>query len=194
MKLLRSARFQLVARVLLGGYFVYASLDKIAQPAAFAKIVYSGRWSGPCRRTSSRSCCPGSSCSPACCSSRGLEAADGARDRPAARGVPGCRDVGPGTRHRRRELRLHFPDVGRRPPPGLPYWTRGVGWFLITRNLILLGIALLLAGVEPTRAATPPSASRCRFLSAPPRRPAALLGCLRPLPPGGEWTPPAAPA
>ena len=32
-----------------------------------------------------------------------------------------------------------------------PAWTKGVGWFLITRNLLMLGTALLLAGVEPRR-------------------------------------------
>ena len=38
--LLLSPRLQLVLRLLLGAYFVYASLDKIADPAAFAKVVY----------------------------------------------------------------------------------------------------------------------------------------------------------
>ena len=33
-----------------------------------------------------------------------------------------------------------------------PAWTKGVGWFLVTRNLVMLGVALLLAGVEPARA------------------------------------------
>jgi hypothetical protein len=37
-----------------------------------------------------------------------------------------------------------------------PAWTRGVGWFLVTRNLVMLGTALLLATVEPRRAAGAP--------------------------------------
>ena len=45
--LLHSPRLHLLLRLLLGGYFVYASLDKIADPAAFAKIVYQWQVSGP---------------------------------------------------------------------------------------------------------------------------------------------------
>ncbi len=44
---LRSPRLQLVLRLLLGAYFVYASLDKIADPAAFAKVVYQWQVLGP---------------------------------------------------------------------------------------------------------------------------------------------------
>ena len=38
--LLDKSWFELVCRLLLGGVFVYASLDKILYPAEFAKIVY----------------------------------------------------------------------------------------------------------------------------------------------------------
>ena len=43
---------------------------------------------------------------------------------------------GPGPRHRRRELRLRLPGEGggRRAWP--PAWTKGVGWFLVVRNLV----------------------------------------------------------
>src|SRR5262245_9370510 len=44
---LRNPVFQLVLRIALGGFFVYASLDKIANPAAFAKIVYQWQVFGP---------------------------------------------------------------------------------------------------------------------------------------------------
>jgi hypothetical protein len=37
-----------------------------------------------------------------------------------------------------------------------PSWMRGVGWYLVTRNLILLAGALVLFGVAP-RAATAPA-------------------------------------
>jgi len=40
-------RVQLALRLLLGAFFVYASLDKIASPAAFAKAVYLWQVSGP---------------------------------------------------------------------------------------------------------------------------------------------------
>ena len=42
-RLLANPRVQLVFRLLLGAMFVYASLDKIAHPAAFAKAVEAGR-------------------------------------------------------------------------------------------------------------------------------------------------------
>ena len=44
---LRSPRLQLVLRVFLGLYFVHASLDKIADPPAFARIVYQWQVLGP---------------------------------------------------------------------------------------------------------------------------------------------------
>ena len=40
MNALRHPGLQLALRLLLGGLFVYASLDKIADPPAFARIVY----------------------------------------------------------------------------------------------------------------------------------------------------------
>ena len=45
--LLRHPRVQLLLRLLLGAFFVFASLDKIASPAAFAKIVYQWQVIGP---------------------------------------------------------------------------------------------------------------------------------------------------
>ena len=39
-KLLSDKRFELTARCILGGIFIYASIDKIIAPAHFAKIIY----------------------------------------------------------------------------------------------------------------------------------------------------------
>ena len=36
----RSGRWLLAARLILGGVFIYASLDKIAHPRAFARVVF----------------------------------------------------------------------------------------------------------------------------------------------------------
>src|SRR5260370_620916 len=44
---LRHRALQLSLRLLLGGLFVYASLDKIANPPAFARIVYQWQVLGP---------------------------------------------------------------------------------------------------------------------------------------------------
>jgi len=38
---LASPPYQVVARLILGGLFIYASLDKIAQPAQFARAIES---------------------------------------------------------------------------------------------------------------------------------------------------------
>lgn len=47
MTLLRRAWVHTLAAVLLGGVFIYASHDKILQPAEFARIVYHYRLIGP---------------------------------------------------------------------------------------------------------------------------------------------------
>ena len=47
MSLLRSPAVQLVLRLALGGIFLYASLAKIADPRAFARIVYHYQLIGP---------------------------------------------------------------------------------------------------------------------------------------------------
>ncbi len=47
MRLLRHPWLHVALRLLLGGFFVYASLDKIAAPAAFARIVYQWQIVGP---------------------------------------------------------------------------------------------------------------------------------------------------
>jgi uncharacterized membrane protein YphA (DoxX/SURF4 family) len=44
---LRHPGLHLILRLLLGGLFVYASLDKIADPPAFARIVYQWQVLGP---------------------------------------------------------------------------------------------------------------------------------------------------
>jgi uncharacterized membrane protein YkgB len=38
-----------------------------------------------------------------------------------------------------------------------PAWWKGVGWFLVARNLVLLGAALVLIRVEPRARLAPPS-------------------------------------
>jgi uncharacterized membrane protein YphA (DoxX/SURF4 family) len=47
LSLLANRWLQLFLRVALGGYFLYASLDKIANPAAFARVVYQWQVVGP---------------------------------------------------------------------------------------------------------------------------------------------------
>lgn len=152
MSALRSPRVQLVLRLLLGAFFVYASLDKIASPAAFARIVYQWQVSGPFASNVVAVTLPWIELL-----SGGLLIAGVWRREAAlvialllvvflaaagsvlARGIDvencGCTSL----------AKTEAPSAF--PPP----WTKGVGWFLVTRNLVMLGTALLLASGEPRR-------------------------------------------
>jgi putative oxidoreductase len=151
-ELLRPPRLHLLLRALLGVVFVYASLDKIADPAGFARIVYQWQVLGPVASNVVAVTLPGVELV------AGLLLIVGVWKRDAAavvalllvgfivaavfvlaRGVDvdncGCTSVAA---------------AGAAPswPPG---WMRGVGWFLITRNLVMLSVALLLIFVEPEK-------------------------------------------
>jgi uncharacterized membrane protein YphA (DoxX/SURF4 family) len=144
---LRSPRFHLLLRLVVGAFFVYASLDKIWNPAAFAKIVYQWQVVGPVPSNLVAVTLPWVELL------AGLLLLAGAWKREAAlvvalmlvvflvaagsvlaRGidVQNCGCV----------------SVATAGPPSAwpPAWTKGVGWFLVTRNLVLLGAALVLAG------------------------------------------------
>jgi putative oxidoreductase len=157
--LLRSPRLQLVLRLLLGAFFVYASLDKIASPSAFARVVYQWQVSGPLASNLVAVTLPWVELLAGGLLIAGVwrrEAALvialllvvflAAASSVLARGIDvencGCTSL----------ARTEAPAAW--PPP----WTRGVGWFLVTRNLALLGIALALATVEP-RGGTPAAAA-----------------------------------
>ncbi len=152
--LLGSSRLQLVLRLLLGGFFVYASLDKIESPAAFARIVYQWQVAGPVPSNLVAVTLPWIELL-----AGGLLVAGVWRREAAlvialllavflaaagsvlARGIDvencGCTSL------------------ARSEPAGSwpPAWTRGVGWFLVTRNVVLLGVALALASAPPRRPA-----------------------------------------
>jgi uncharacterized membrane protein YphA (DoxX/SURF4 family) len=154
--LLRSPRLHLVLRLVLGLYFVYASLDKIADPAAFARIVYQWQVVGPVPSNMVAVVLPWVE------SVAGLLLIAGVWTRDAAgvvavmlvvflvaaglvlaRGIDvdncGCTSVTAA------ETDTGWP----------PTWMRGVGWYLIIRNLLMLAGALVLFGVEPVRGPAP---------------------------------------
>jgi uncharacterized membrane protein YphA (DoxX/SURF4 family) len=135
-------------RLALGGFFLYASLDKIADPVAFARIVYQWQVAGPVPSNLAAVILPW------------LEAVAGVlliagiwkREAAAviailllvfivaagsvmARGIDvencGCVSTAAAAK------------TGER------VWWHGVGWFLVARNLVLLGAALVLIRVEP---------------------------------------------
>jgi putative oxidoreductase len=147
---LQTPRVQLVVRFLLGLMFVYASLDKIADPAGFARIVYQWQTAGPIPSNLVAVILPWIELL------AGLLLIAGVWKREAAavvavllvvfiaaavgvlvRGIDvdncGCTSVA----------------AASTAPAWPPDWMRGVGWFLIARNLVLLAGALVLVFVEP---------------------------------------------
>ena len=150
MTLVANPRVQLVLRLLLGAFFVYASLDKIASPAGFAKIVYQWQVAGPVPSNLVAVTLPWVELVAGLLLILGVwrrEAALvialmlvvflGAAASVLARGIDvqncGCVSVA-------KEAALSaWP----------PAWTKGVGWFLVVRNLLMLAAALAIAFVRP---------------------------------------------
>jgi uncharacterized membrane protein YphA (DoxX/SURF4 family) len=143
---------QLGLRVLLGGFFVYASLDKIANPAAFAKAVYQWQIGGPVLSNLAAVTLPWVELV------AGLMLVAGAWRREAAavialllvvflaaassvlaRGIDvencGCVSVSA------QAADASWP----------PAWTKGVGWFLVTRNLLMLAAAAAIVAAPDRR-------------------------------------------
>jgi uncharacterized membrane protein YphA (DoxX/SURF4 family) len=148
-----------VLRLLLGGFFVYASLDKIWSPAGFAKIVYQWQVVGPVPSNLVAVTLPWVELLAGLLLLAGVwrrEAALAvalmlvvflaAAGSVMARGIDvencGCVSVA------KAEPASSWP----------PAWTKGVGWFLVTRNLGLLGVALGLAFAAKAEPAPPPPA------------------------------------
>ena len=149
---LGAPRLHLAVRLLLGLVFVYASLDKIANPAAFAGIVYQWQTLGPVPSNVLAVTLPWVELV------AGLLLVAGVWKRADAavvalmlvmfivaavfvlvRGIDvdncGCTSVA----------------AAGPAPTWPPDWMRGVGWYLITRNLVFLAGALLLIFVEPDK-------------------------------------------
>jgi uncharacterized membrane protein YphA (DoxX/SURF4 family) len=156
--LARHPRLELVLRVLLGAFFVYASLDKIWNPAAFAKIVYQWQVVGPVPSNLVAVALPWVELFAGLLLLAGIWRRESAlvvvlllavflvaATSVMARGIDvencGC-------------VSVTKPETASAWPPA---WTKGVGWFLVSRNLVLLGVALAIALGPPGRAASPPA-------------------------------------
>jgi putative oxidoreductase len=154
---LRSPRLLLVVRLLLGGFFVFASLDKIASPAAFARIVYQWQVTGPVLSNVGAVTLPWIELLAGAMLILGVWKRESAlvialllvvflaaAGSVLARGIDvencGCTSL----------ARTEATTSGWPPP-----WMKGVGWFLVTRNVLMLGAALLIAA--PPRRETPPA-------------------------------------
>jgi uncharacterized membrane protein YphA (DoxX/SURF4 family) len=153
--LLANPRVQLALRLLLGAFFVYASLDKIASPADFARIVYQWQVAGPVPSNLVAVTLPWVELVAGLLLILGVwrrEAALvialmlvvflGAAASVLARGIDvqncGCVSVA------KEAVASAWP----------PAWTKGVGWFLIVRNLLMLAAALAIAFLRPAPAAS----------------------------------------
>ncbi|HVO11033.1 MAG TPA: MauE/DoxX family redox-associated membrane protein [Vicinamibacteria bacterium] len=152
---LRSRGVQLVLRVLLGGFFVYASVDKILDPAAFARVVYQWQVVGPLYSNLVAVTLPWVELLAGALLVLGVWKREsalvialllsvflGAAASVLARGIDvencGCTSLA------RSEATA---------PGWPPSWARGVGWFLVSRDLLMLGAAALLASTDDRRRA-----------------------------------------
>jgi uncharacterized membrane protein YphA (DoxX/SURF4 family) len=155
--LLRSLRLHLALRLLLGAFFVYASVDKIWSPAAFARIVYQWQVVGPVPSNLVAVTLPWIELLAGLLLIAGVSRRESAlvvalllvvfvaaAGSVIARGIDvancGCVSVAKAST----------------PSAWPPAWMKGVGWFLVGRNLVLLGAALVLVSVTPARPGPPP--------------------------------------
>jgi uncharacterized membrane protein YphA (DoxX/SURF4 family) len=149
---LRHPLLQFAIRLGLGGLFLYASLDKIANPAAFAKIVYQWQVLSPVPANFLAVTLPWVEALAGVLLIAGLWKREAAAviglllvmfllaaGSVLARGIDvencGCTSVA------KKEEKS---------------WTSGVGAFLVTRNLLLLAGALVIAFVPPRPLAPEP--------------------------------------
>jgi putative oxidoreductase len=147
---LRSPWLHVALRLALGGFFLYASVGKILAPSDFARAVYQWQVVGPVPSNLVAVTLPWMEALAGVLLIAGLWKREAALAIAAmllvfvlaagsviARGidVENCGCVSP-ARHATVEK---------------PRWWQGVGWFLIARNLVMLGAAAVLILVEPRR-------------------------------------------
>jgi uncharacterized membrane protein YphA (DoxX/SURF4 family) len=157
--LLRHPRVHLLLRLVLGAFFVFASLDKIASPAAFAKIVYQWQVIGPVPSNLVAVTLPWVEIVAGLLLIAGVWRRESAlvialmlvvfivaAGSVMARGIDvencGC---------------VSLAKAGA-PTAWPPAWMKGVGWFLVGRNLVLLAAALVLVFLSPPHRPSPASA------------------------------------
>jgi uncharacterized membrane protein YphA (DoxX/SURF4 family) len=172
--LLRHPRVHLLLRLALGGFFVFASLDKIASPATFARIVYQWQVIGPVPSNLVAVTLPWVELVAGLLLVAGVWKRESAlvialmlvvfivaAGSVMARGIDvancGC-------------VSLAKTGAASAWPPA---WTKGVGWFLVCRNVVLLAAALVLAFPTPSLrlSPAPDRAERGPRESATERRP-----------------------
>jgi putative oxidoreductase len=154
---LRAPRLHLFLRLLLGLVFVYSSLDKIADPPGFARIVYQWQILTPVPANVVAVTLPWIELV------AGLFLVFGVWRRDAAMVLAVLLVVFLGAAGSVLDRGIDVENCGctsvvEASPAGSwpPAWMRGVGWFLVARDALLLGAALVLALVEPRGKTTSP--------------------------------------
>jgi len=146
----------LALRLGLGGFFLYASLDKITAPAAFARIVYQWQVLGPVPSNLVAVILPWVE------ALAGVLLVAGVWKREAAAVIAVLLVVFIVAAGSVMARGIDVENCGcvstaRTEEPG---WFKGVGWFLIARNLVLLGTAVVLIRVPSRSWAEAPALSR----------------------------------
>jgi uncharacterized membrane protein YphA (DoxX/SURF4 family) len=148
-------------RLLLGGFFVYASLDKIGAPVAFARIVYQWQILSPAPANLVAVVLPWVE------ALAGVLLIAGLWKREAAAVIAALLVVfllAAGSVMYRGIDVENCGCVSTAKTEEKAWWT-GVGWFLVARNLAMLGAALVLIRVPPREG---PGLSATAAVPAPP--------------------------
>ncbi len=137
--MIRTSWLQLALRLGLGGFFLYASLDKIAAPAAFARIVYQWQVVGPVPANLVAVILPWVE------ALAGLLLVAGLWKREAAAVIAMLLVVFILAAGSVMARGIDVENCGcfSTAKAEQPSWFKGVGWFLIARNLVLLGAAVV---------------------------------------------------
>ena len=132
-------------RLGLGGFFLYASLDKIADPAAFARIVYQWQVLGAVPSNLVAVVLPWVE------ALAGVMLIAGIWKREAAAVVAAMLVVFILAAGSVMARGIDVENCGCVSTAAVkePRWYEGVGFFLVARNLVLLGAALVLVRVPP---------------------------------------------
>jgi uncharacterized membrane protein YphA (DoxX/SURF4 family) len=131
---------QLALRLGVGGFFLYASHDKIAAPAAFARIVYQWQVVGPVPANLVAVILPWVE------ALAGVLLIAGLWKREAAAVIAMMLVVFIVAAGSVMARGIDVENCGCVSTAKVeePSWSKGVGWFLVARNLVLLGAAVVL--------------------------------------------------
>jgi uncharacterized membrane protein YphA (DoxX/SURF4 family) len=142
---LRHPALHLLLRLGIGGYFLYACADKILDPAAFARIVYQWQAAGPVLSNVVAVLLPWVELVAGLL----LVAGIWKREAAAATGLMLSIFIVAATSVLLRGIDVQNCGCTSTSADAVRHWWEGVGWFLLTRNSVMLAGCTLLATVDP---------------------------------------------